>query len=78
MTWNGQLGFQEAPSSDIIVPTIDLQYGVGGPQGVMGRYHFERGLMWTETYQAGHEQPQYQPRVTLRYLQWLLGRIDDL
>jgi carboxypeptidase D len=27
------------------------------PQGVMGKKHFERGLMWVETYQAGHMQP---------------------
>ncbi|KAI9703449.1 MAG: hypothetical protein M1820_005922 [Bogoriella megaspora] len=78
MTWNGQLGFQSPPTEDFIVPTPDLQYGVRGPQGIMGKQHFERGLLWIEGYQAGHEQPQYQPRAALRHIQWLLGRIDQL
>ena len=77
MTWNGQLGFQTAPSQDVVVPDPDLQYGYG-PQGVLGKQHYERGLLWIETYQAGHEQPQYQPRAALRHLEWLLGRIDEL
>jgi len=51
---------------------------VGGPQGTMGVQHFERGLMWAETYQSGHQQPQYQPRSSLRHLMWVLGRIDEL
>ena len=68
MTWNGKLGFQEAPHQPIVVPH----------QGDMGKYHYERGLMWVETYQAGHMQPQYQPRAALRHLEWLLGKIDTL
>ncbi|KAL9073142.1 MAG: hypothetical protein Q9157_004855 [Trypethelium eluteriae] len=78
MTWNGKLGFQAPPTEDVIVQTPDLQYGIGGPQGVIGKQHYERGLLWIETYQSGHEQPQYQPRATLRHLEWLLGRIDQL
>ena len=78
MTWHGKLGFQEAPSTDLVVTMPDLEYGYGGAQGVMGKKHYERGLMWVETYQAGHEQPQYQPRVALKQLEWLLGRIDEL
>lgn len=90
MTWNGYLGFQRKPSQDFIVPIPNPKYaeqqGIEGAppsaeaakQGVMGRRHYERGLMWVESYQNGHLQPQYQPRVALRQLEWLLGRIDQL
>ena len=88
MTWNGQLGFQEAPSTPINIQLPDLQYqsvfaangeaGVDGAQGVMGIQHYERGLMWAETYLSGHMQPEFQPRVTYRHLEWVLGRIDTL
>lgn len=43
-----------------------------------GIQHYERGLMWAETYQSGHMEPQFQPRVSYRHLQWVLGRIDVL
>ena len=67
MTWGGQLGFQEAPSTPIDIQLEDLQYepyyvengydGLDGPgQGRMGIQHFERGLMWAESFQAGHMQ----------------------
>jgi carboxypeptidase D len=88
MTWNGLLGFQQEPNETMVVDIPDLQYtavfdagpqhGRDGPQGVVGLKHFERGLMWTQTYLATHVQPESQPRVALRHLQWLLGRIDDL
>ena len=78
MTWNGKLGFQEAPSQDFVVPIPHEDDFFTGPQGVMGKQHYERGLQWVETYQAGHEQPMYQPKVAWRQLQWLLGRIDEL
>ncbi|QSZ32269.1 hypothetical protein DSL72_001843 [Monilinia vaccinii-corymbosi] len=88
MTWGGQLGFQEQPSTPIVITLPDLQYshlyieqGFGAidePQGTMGVQHFERGLMWAETYLSGHMQPQFQPRSSYRHLQWLLGRIDEL
>ncbi len=88
MTWNGALGFQSAPSKPIEITQTDLLYtqvfdsngaaGWDGPQGVMGTQHYERGLMWAETFQSGHMQPEFQPRITYRYLQWLLGRIDTL
>ncbi|KAK5173546.1 uncharacterized protein LTR77_002227 [Saxophila tyrrhenica] len=68
MTWGGELGFQKAPTEDFVVPG----------QGVMGKAHEERGLMWVESYASGHMQPQYQPRATLRHLEWMLGRIDSL
>ena len=88
MTWNGQLGFQERPATPIEIQLVDLQYqsvfndnglnGVDGPQGVMGVQHFERGLMWAQTYLSGHMQPEFQPRVTYRHLEWLLGRTDTI
>lgn len=88
MTWNGALGFQTAPDTPIDIALTDLQYeavfaangyaGVDGPQGVMGIQHYERGLMWAETFLSGHMQPEFQPRVTYRHLQWLLGMIETL
>ncbi|KAI9729190.1 MAG: hypothetical protein M1834_007097 [Cirrosporium novae-zelandiae] len=88
MTWNGKLGFDEQPATAINIQLIDLQYedvydyngadGIDGAQGIMGIQHYERGLMWAETFQSGHEQPEFQPRVTYRHLQWLLGHVDVL
>jgi len=88
MTWNGQLGFSTRPSTPTNVKLPDLQYqatfaangapGLDGAQGIMGVHHFERGLMFVETYQSGHMQPEFQPRVAYRYIQWVLGRIDSL
>ena len=88
MTWHGKLGFQEAPATPIIIDLPDLQYeavfadngaaGYDGPQGTMGVQHYERGLMWAETFLGGHMQPEFQPRVTYRHLEWVLGRIDAL
>jgi len=83
------MGFQTAPSTPIDIQLPDLQYtavfdesglgGLDGPgQGIMGKQHYERGLMWAETYQSGHMQPQFQPRSSYRHLQWVLGRIDAL
>ena len=88
MTWNGKLGFSSIPATPIIIHTSDLQYqavfdnngaqGLDGPQGLMGIQHFERGLMWAQTYLSGHEQPEFQPRVALQHIRWLLGRINTL
>lgn len=88
MTWNGKLGFQERPSTPINIMMPDLQYasvfdanglnGSDGPQGIMGVQHYERGLMFVETYQSGHMQPEFQPRSAYRHLEWLLGRIDTI
>jgi len=89
MTWGGALGFQTAPTKPIDIELPDLQYaavfessgldGLDGPgQGIMGIQHYERGLMWAETFQSGHMQPQFQPRSSYRHLQWLLGHIDEL
>lgn len=87
-TWNGKLGFQEEPKTPINIAMPDLMYadvfaengaaGLDGPQGIMGVQHYERGLMWAQTHQSGHMQPQYQPRVCYRHLEWLLGRVDTL
>ena len=86
MTWNGRLGFQERPSPPIDIRLPDLLYesvfaengaeGIDGLQGIMGIQHYERGLVWAESYITGHMQPQYQPRVAYRHLQWVLGRIE--
>ncbi|KAE8451965.1 hypothetical protein EG329_002129 [Mollisiaceae sp. DMI_Dod_QoI] len=88
MTWGGKLGFQTKPDKPIVITLPDLQYGDtfaqnGMPgqdnqQGTMGIQHFERGLMWAETWMSGHMQPQFQPRSSYRHLQWLLGHIDEL
>ncbi|KAK5690911.1 hypothetical protein LTR97_012074 [Elasticomyces elasticus] len=88
MTWNGKLGFQKRPSKPIVIDLPDLMYnatfvangdeGMDEPQGTMGVQHYERGLMWAETYLSGHMQPQFQPRSTYRHLQWLLRRIETL
>lgn len=82
------MGFQAEPNTSIVIGLADLQYqdvfvssgfeGLSDHQGVMGVQHFERGLMWAETYLSGHMQPQFQPRSTYRHMQWLLGRIDAL
>lgn len=88
MTWNGAMGFQSAPNTSIVITLPDLQYGslfldqfgapLDEPQGIMGVQHYERGLMFAETYLSGHMEPQFQPRSSYRHLQWLLGRIDAL
>ncbi|GAM84761.1 hypothetical protein ANO11243_027620 [Dothideomycetidae sp. 11243] len=88
MTWNGQLGFQSKPETPINIAQTDLEWtsvydkngynGIDGPQGTMGIQHYERGLMWVETFQSGHMQPEFQPRVAYRHLQWVLGRIDSI
>lgn len=89
MTWNGELGFQTRPTAPIHLDMPDLQWsaifdaqeGYGdldGPQGLMGIQHYERGLMFAETFQAGHRQSQDQGRVSYRHVQWLLGKDDHL
>ncbi|KAJ5921350.1 hypothetical protein N7466_009676 [Penicillium verhagenii] len=88
MTWNGHLGFQKKPETPIDIQLTDLQYasvfaengmsGLDGAQGIMGIQHYERGLMWVETYQSGHMEPQYQPRSSYRHLQWLLNRTQEI
>ncbi|KAI1834031.1 hypothetical protein DTO006G1_7718 [Penicillium roqueforti] len=89
MTWNGELGFQTRPTTPITIDTSDLQYapvftaqddygGLDGPQGLMGVQHYERGLMFAETFQAGHRQSQDQGRMSYRHVQWLLGDVERL
>lgn len=88
MTWNGAMGFQNIPSAPINVAIPDLTYaqtfadngfaGVDGPQGVMGIQHYERGLMWSEIFQAGHMIPEFQPRVAYQQLEWVLGLSDTI
>ena len=88
MTWNGHLGFQSKPETPINIKMADIMYasvfadngaaGLDGPQGIMGIQHYERGLMWVETYMSGHMQPQYQPRASYRHLEWLLGHTEEI
>jgi len=88
MTWNGKLGFQTPPSTPVNIDIPDLVYadtfnangipGADGPQGVMGIQHYERGLMWVQTFQSGHMQPEYQPRSAYRHMLWLLGHTDTI
>lgn len=89
MTWNGAMGFQSAPSEDIIISLPDLEYEstfaasgfdawVDSFQGTMGKQHYERGLMFAETSLSGHMEPQFQPRSAYRHLEWVLGRIEKL
>lgn len=88
MTWNGQLGFQQEPSTPINIEYPDLEYqavfaengldGIDGPQGIVGVQHYERGLLYASTTLGGHMQPQFQPRTAYRHLQWLLRRVDTL
>jgi carboxypeptidase D len=68
MTWGGQLGFQKAPTTPINIPT----------QGNMGVQHYERGLMWAETYKTGHMGPGMAPKVSWRHLLWLQGKTETL
>lgn len=67
MTWNGQMGFQSQPNTTIDITLPDLMYqdvfissgfpnGTDNPQGIMGIQHYERGLMWAQTYLSGHMQ----------------------
>jgi len=67
-TFNGALGFQTKPTEPINIPS----------QGQMGIQHYERGLMWAETYKSGHMGPEYQPLVAYRHLEWLLGKRETL
>jgi carboxypeptidase D len=86
MTWNGSLGFQRAQPQPITIRGTDLFYkdvlsknnAPVGRQGTTGIQHFERGLMWVETFQSGHMQPQAQPRTCYRHLQWLLRYTEEI
>ena len=87
MTWGGKMGFQTMPNKPIVITELDpysslfTSQGFGdidNPQGTMGIQHYERGLMWAETYLSGHMQPQFQPRSSYRHMQWLLGHIETL
>ena len=89
MTWGGKLGFEAKPEKPVVITLPDLQYRQAfidngypaefeDPQGTMGIQHYERGVMWAETFLAGHMQPQFQPRVSYRHVQWMLGHIEEL
>jgi carboxypeptidase D len=67
MTWGGLQGFQTKPTTPITLSGVSK-----------GIQHFERGLLWTEMYADGHMGPQYQPAVSYRQLQWVLGQIETI
>ena len=57
MTWNGQQGFQQGPSTfkDFYVPYHEeYQQGSIAASGVMGKYHTERGLTLVTVELSGH------------------------
>lgn len=88
MTFNGKMGFQSKPSKPIDIQLPDKQFhhlfieqGFGpldAHQGIMGVQHYERGLMFAETFLSGHMEPQFQPRSAYRHLQWVLRRVEEL
>jgi carboxypeptidase D len=68
MTWNGLLGFQKPPVTQINIPNLPTA----------GIQHFERGLMWSEAYRTGHMGPESAPELSYRHLEWLLGSRETL
>ena len=75
MTWNGMLGLQTQPTM-----SVEVAKRPGGfePLVQAGIQRFERGLMWMETFASGHMQPEYQPAVAYRHLEWVLGVVETL
>ncbi|CAO1636521.1 unnamed protein product [Parajaminaea phylloscopi] len=65
-TWHGQQGFQQAPSTALIV---DGQKA--------GTYHTERGLTFAYVEGSGHMIPEDKPAVAYKLHQYLLGQIDE-
>ena len=62
---SGALGFQSAPTEDFLVPLVDHTLNAG-PQGVMGKAHYERGLQWVETFKQGKHVDELKAPRTLR------------
>ncbi|KAF7360440.1 Carboxypeptidase [Mycena venus] len=81
MTWNGALGFQQAPAGDFFVPYSDAAQNdveaLSGA-GLMGTFHEERGLTFVDVFLAGHQLPMWQPAAAFRHLEYLLGRVESL
>ncbi|PMD29624.1 carboxypeptidase S3, penicillopeptidase S3, CPD-S3 [Hyaloscypha variabilis F] len=71
MTWNGELGFQEQPIMPIIITEPDLMYESLFNESVLGGVDDPQGTI-------GHMQPENQPRLSYRHIQWVLGRVDTL
>lgn len=63
MTWNGQMGFQNKPSTP-------LKFN-GRTRGVMGE---ERGLTFVLVDGSGHMIPQFKPKTAYKLQQYLLGQ----
>ncbi|KAI1327188.1 alpha/beta-hydrolase [Xylariaceae sp. FL0255] len=91
MTWNGKLGFDNAPTSPFFVPyhvdstpddiysdTNTTRLATIAGAGVMGTYNTERGVTYVSVDLSGHMIPQYAPSAAMRHLEFLLGRVDSL
>jgi carboxypeptidase D len=84
LTWGGKLGFQEKPSTPLIMPelsvtgqnAIGLGITTGGGAGVVGTVHSERGLTYLGVEAAGHFLIVDSPEVAFRSVEVLLGRVD--
>lgn len=79
--WNGKQGFQQQPSKELLIPTINISDDnvpswAGG--NVQGSVHTERGFTHSTAKLSGHMVPQYAPAVAFRHLEHLLGRVDSL
>ncbi|OLN96072.1 putative serine carboxypeptidase-like protein 2 [Colletotrichum chlorophyti] len=79
--WNGKQGFQEKPSAELLLPTINnnddnVPSWAGG--NVQGTVHTERGFTHSAARLSGHMVPQYAPAVAFRHVEHLLGRVKSL
>jgi carboxypeptidase D len=78
ITWNGALRFRNKSLSKPINMPTSSKAPDGSPQENAGIQHHERGLMWAETFQAGHAQTLDQRKACYRHIQWLLGHRQQL
>lgn len=78
MTWNGQKGFNDYPSTLLYAPDHpEYNGGALAGSGYQGVWTTERNLTFYTARLAGHELPGYTPGVAYRMLEILLGRIDN-
>ncbi|KAH5737487.1 carboxypeptidase [Parastagonospora nodorum] len=78
MTWHGQKGFTEYPSTLLYAPDHpEYNGGALAGSGYQGVWTKERNLTFYTAHLAGHELPGYTPGVAYRMLEILLGRVKD-
>jgi len=78
MTWNGQKGLNDYPSTLLYAPDHpEYNGGALAGSGYQGVWTTERNLTFYTARLAGHELPGYTPGVAYRMLEILLGRIDN-